>query len=292
MIVDVHTHIPTHPDGVPEGEERVSTVIRPDKPVLLTGSFDDYVRGMGPVDKAIVFGIAMLPGSAPMYVLDALAPEQNVNDVASRLAAQHPEKIIGFMSVHPDDPHVFDEMERCVHDLGLKGIKLAANYQVFDPLGQPARRLYAYAQDAGLPIVFHQGTGAAANAPLRYAHPLVMDEVAMAFPDLKIVMAHIGHPWHADCFVVVRKHPNVYADVSGQLYRPWSMYNGYRLAYEWGVMDKLLFASDWPLTKAQECIESLRGFNRFARDHRLPEVPDDALEGIIQRDSLTVLGLE
>ena len=137
-----------------------------------------------------------------------------------------------------------------------------------------------------------RGTGAAANAPLRYAHPLVMDEVAMAFPDLKIVMAHIGHPWHADCFVVVRKHPNVYADVSGQLYRPWSMYNGYRLAYEWGVMDKLLFASDWPLTTAQECIESLRGFNRFARDHRLPEVPDDALEGIIQRDSLTLLGLE
>ena len=114
----------------------------------------------------------------------------------------------------------------------------------------------------------------------------------MAFPDLKIVMAHIGHPWHADCFVVVRKHPNVYADVSGQLYRPWSMYSGFRLAYEWGVMDQLLLASDWPLTTPQECIDSLRGFNRFARDHRLPEVPDEALEGIIQRDSLKLLGLD
>ncbi len=293
MIVDVHTHIPTHPEGVPEGEERTSTVIRPDRPAQLSGSFDDYIRRMEPVDKAIVFGIAMLPGSDPMEVVDASTPTgQNVNDVASRLAALQPDKIIGFMSVHPDDPDVFDEMDRCVHDLGLKGIKLAANYQVFDPLGQPARRLYARAQEVGLPIVFHQGTGAAANAPLRYAHPLVMDEVAMAFPDLKIVMAHIGHPWHADCFVVVRKHPNVYADVSGQLYRPWSMYSGFRLAYEWGVMDQLLLASDWPLTTPQECIDSLRGFNRFARDHRLPEVPDEALEGIIQRDSLKLLGLD
>ena len=292
MIVDVHTHIPTHPDGVPEGLEVVDTMIRPDRPLTLSGDSDDYVRDMGPVDRAIAFGVSLLPGHVRMELLDAVTPADNVNDVASRLAARQPGKIIGFMSVHPDDPNVFDEMERCVHDLGLRGIKLAANYQRFDPMGPPARRLYAYAERAGLPIVFHQGTGAAPSAPLRYAHPLVMDEVAIAFPDLKIVMAHIGHPWHADCFVVVRKHPNVYADVSGQLYRPWSMYNGFRLAYEWGVLDKLLFASDWPVTTPAETIESLRGFNRFAREHRLPEVPDDALEGIIQRDSLRLLDLE
>ena len=67
----------------------------------------------------------------------------------------------------------------------------------------------------------------------------------------------MAHPWHEDCITVIRKHPNVYADVSGQFYRPWQMYNGMRLAFEWDVMHKLLFASDWPLTTPQETIDHL-----------------------------------
>jgi predicted TIM-barrel fold metal-dependent hydrolase len=53
-----------------------------------------------------------------------------------------------------------------------------------------------------------------------------MDEVAMAFPELRIVMAHMGHPWHADTIAVIRKHPHVYADVSANFYRPWQQYQG------------------------------------------------------------------
>ena len=203
-----------------------------------------------------------------------------------------PEKVFGFMSVHPDMPSVLDEMERCRLDLSLRGMKLAPNYQDFDPLGHAAWEVYGYAQRHGLPIVFHQGTSPMRTAPLRYAHPLVMDEVAIAFPDLKVVMAHMAHPWHADCIAVVRKHPNVYADVSAQFYRPWSMYNGFRLAYEWRVMNKLLFASDWPVTTPEESIGGLRRFNDFASAHHLPEVPVEEFERIISRPSLTLLGLE
>ena len=184
-----------------------------------------------------------------------------------------------------------DEMERCVHDLGLRGMKLAPNYQTFEPMGEPAKRVYDYAQRNGLPIVFHQGTAPTPTAPLRYAHPLVMDEIAMAFPDLVVVMAHLAHPWFADCIAVIRKHPNVYADLSGLLYRPWSMYNGLRLAWEWSVFPKLLYASDWPVTDPDEAISSLRNFNKFATKHHLPEVPQDDLEAIIHRDSLELLGL-
>jgi predicted TIM-barrel fold metal-dependent hydrolase len=118
-----------------------------------------------------------------------------------------------------------------------------------------------------------------------------MDEIAMLFPDLKIIMAHMGHPWHADTITVIRKHPNVYADVSAQLYRPWQFYNGMRLAYEWGVMHKLLFATDWPITTPEETINALRNFNDFPRKHHLPEVPSETIEEIINRDSLKLLGL-
>jgi len=118
-----------------------------------------------------------------------------------------------------------------------------------------------------------------------------MDEIAMDFSDLKIVMAHLGHPWHADGISVVRKHPNVYTDVSGQFYRPWYMYNALISAYEWRVMEKILFASDWPVSTPSENLAVFRNFNEFARKHHLPEVPDDALDGIINRDSLGLLGL-
>ncbi len=288
MIVDVHTHLPTHVDSVPPEEERTSTVARPDKAVRLTNTFSDYLRDMAPVDKAFVFAIA--PAIGEKEVVGFPWPE-NFNDVTAELVARAPDKLIGFMSLHPDHPKVMEELERCVHDLKLRGIKLGPNYQRFDPLSPSARRLYGVAQEMGLPILFHQGTSAVRFAPLRYTHPLVMDEIAMLFPELKIIMAHIGHPWHADTITVIRKHPNVYADVSAQLYRPWSFYNGMRLAWEWGVTHKLLFATDWPFTTPDEVIHSLKHFNDFPRKHHLPEVPQDDLDAIIYRDALKLLGL-
>ncbi len=287
MIVDVHTHVPTHPGAVPAGAERVDTIGRPDRPVKLTNSYADYFKAMEPVDRCISFGIASKPGGPPIY----FDYGKNWNDATADLVKAGKGKVIGFMSIHPDDPRALDEMDRCVHDLKLRGIKLGANYQQYDPLGENACRVYERAQKLGLPILFHQGTSGMRMAPLRYAHPLAMDEIAMRFPELKVVMAHIGHPWHADCIVVIRKHPNVYADVSAQFYRPWSQYNGFRLAYEWNVFHKLVLGSDWPFTDPAETIASLRNFNTFPREHHLPEVPDELFEEIVQRNTLKILGL-
>jgi len=281
MIVDAHTHTPTHVNAVPKEEERWATVNRPDRAVKMTTSYEEYFEAMRPVDRAICFGIAMLHEQLSV----------DVNNAVAALAAASNGKVIGFMSVHADDPNALDEMERAYHELGLRGLKLGPNYQNFDPVGENACKVYAKAQEMGLPVVFHQGTSPVQDAPIRYAHPLVMDEIAMRFPDLKIVMAHLAHPWLEDCLVVVRKHPNVYADVSARYYRPWSFYNGMRYAYEWAVMDKLLFGTDYPVSTPQENINGLRGLNNFARKHHLPEVPQELLEGIIHRDTLTLLGL-
>ena len=291
MIIDVHTHIPTHLGAVPPDEESLNEVMRPDVSVRLNNSFEDYIRDMGPVDKAVAFGVAINPRGSEDD-MGVMRGQWEINDTASALAKTYPDKVIGFMSVHPGAVDVMEELERCVGDLGLKGLKLAPNYQNFHPLGEEARRVYEFAQRRELPIVFHQGTAPMRAAPLMYAHPIVMDELAMDFPELKIVMAHMGHPWHEDCIAVIRKHPNVYADVSGQFYRPWQMYNGMRLAHEWSVMHKLLFASDWPLTTPQETMDALNGFNTFAEQYHLPSVLEDALEGIIERDSLALLGIE
>ncbi len=90
----------------------------------------------------------------------------------------------------------------------------------------------------------------------------------------------------------MRKHPNVWSDVSAQFYRPWSFWQGMHLFHEWGVTDKILFASDWPVTKPQDNIDHLRGLPEYARDHHLPSVSEVEIEGIINRDAVEILGVE
>jgi predicted TIM-barrel fold metal-dependent hydrolase len=288
MIVDVHTHVPTHVAKIPPGEEIINTKMRAGIPVKLTTTHGDFFKAMEAVDRVISFGIAM-PPDRPAVIGERDADK--ANDATAALVAAAPEKVIGFMTVWPDAPDAIAEMERAYHDLGLKGLKLGPNYQNFDPLGKNALRVYAKAQEFNLPIMFHQGTSPVRDAPLRYAHPLIMDDIAIRFPELHMVMAHIGHPWTEDCLAVIRKHPYVYADVSARFYRPWAFYNGMRMAYEWAVMDKLLLGSDYPITTPQETIDGLRQLGDFIEEHHLPEVPGELLEQIINRDSLSLLGL-
>ena len=225
-------------------------------------------------------------------VLQGAFANVDVNADTVELVKASKGKVIGFMSVHPDDPNVLDEMDRCYHDLKLRGIKLGPNYQDFEPLSPSALRIYGWAEQHRLPILFHQGTSPIRAAPLRYAHPLVMDEVAIRFPELRVVMAHLGHPWQADTIAVIRKHPHVYADVSAGFYRPWSFYTAMRLATEWNVLPKLLLGSDFPIATTGETIAGMRALNHIPRRSGLPGIPEDAIEAIIGRDSLALLGLE
>jgi predicted TIM-barrel fold metal-dependent hydrolase len=172
------------------------------------------------------------------------------------------------------------------------GIKLGANYQRFDPLSREALALYARAEKLSLPILFHTGASPVREAPLQYAHPLVTDEVAIRFPDLKIVMAHIGHPWVRDAIVTIRKHPNVYADVSAIYTRPWMTYEAMLMATEWGVMHKLLFGSDFPITTPKYAMERLRAVNEIVEGTNLPKISLEQIEQIIHADALGNLNLK
>lgn len=292
MIIDVHTHTPRYQSSVPaDTAARVNTQWRPDRVTPTAYTWDDYAAAMEPVDRAICFNIAADPRSLLPVDEPYIAPAATVNNETAAVVRAYPEKLIGFLSVHPHDAHVLEEMERATQDLGLRGIKLGPNYQNFDPLGSEAYKVYRYAQEHRLPILFHQGTSPVQFAGLDNAHPRHMDRIATAFPNLTVIMAHMGHPWQIDCIAVIRKHPHVWADVSAVGVRPWSHYNTMRLATEWGVLPKLLFASDFPATTPRETIHMLRGVNAVVRGTSLPPVPEDQIEAIIHRDSLALLGL-
>ena len=293
MKVDVHTHIPTHRDDVPAQDMRSDPLIG--RGASLTGSLPEYTDAISVVDRAIVFGIAARPGSPEPPVLDWRAGwpgHLNQNDIAAEVAATDPDRLVPFMSLHPEQPDLDDEYDRAVGDLGCRGIKLSLSYQVVDPVGEAAFHLFARLEEDGLPAVFHQGASIASDARLTYAHPLNMDQVAIAFPRLKIILAHIAHPWHEDCVTVVRKHPNVWTEVSGMGVWPWLSWRAMRIFHEYGVTHKMLLGSDWPLRTPQETIDGLRGLSRYAGDHHLPEVPESEIEAIINRDALDLLSLD
>ena len=91
--------------------------------------------------------------------------------------------------------------------------------------------------------------------------------------------------------MVVRKHPNVYADISGIWHRPWQGYEALIVCLEWGVTDKLLFGSDYPLWDPQKAIADLRQLNRYAEGTNLPRIPDEVFDEILNRDVLEELGI-
>ncbi len=295
MIIDIHTHPPKYRDHVPEGDELTAPPWRPDKTVKVNNTWADYEQAMAVVDYSIAFNIATLhreAQSGPRTAYDdVFGPAAEVNNAVAEFVREHDGRVIGFMSVHPYDANALKEIERGL-EMGLQGIKLGLNYQRAELLGDAAYAIYKKAEALKLPILFHMGTSPVRFAPLEEAYPLYVDRIAIAFPELPIVMAHMGHPWMSDTIVVIRKHPHVYADISALFYRPWSMYNALRLATEWSVLHKLLFGSDYPVATPQETMEGTRRVNEILEGTKLPRVPEDEIEKIIHRDSLSLLGLK
>jgi len=214
------------------------------------------------------------------------------DDIADYVKA-HSGKMIGFMSIDPNDINALDELERSAGTLGLRGIKMSPVYQDYDPLGEKARRIHRRAAQLGLPILTHAAFQSISTTPMKWANPILYDDVAREFPDLKIILAHIGLPWFTEAMVMIRKHPNVYADISGGIVtRPWWGYQALACCHENSVMSKLLFGSDFPISTIDQTIEALRSINRFTVGTHLPRIPEEEIEGIIHRDSLRLLGLE
>jgi uncharacterized protein len=277
MIVDCHTHVGERSHF---SDKFVGDMVRAWGPQANPArSLDEHRAAVADVDHAIVLAFA-----APRIGFDV------PNDYVAEYVATDPGKLIGFASVHPEAPDAVADLERAVA-LGLRGLKLAPTYQGFDPLGPAAMAVYEAAQDLGLPIMWHQGTTFVREAELRYALPVQIDEVAIKYPDLRIVIAHLGHPWIDDALVVVRKHHHVYADVSALYPRPWQLYTGLVSAVEYGVAHKLLYGTDWPFAHHAPSVEGLRNVNRFTEGTALPRIGDDVIEGIIHAPTLDLLGL-
>jgi len=212
------------------------------------------------------------------------------NDFIAEQVNQSNGRAVGFASVNPADGSAGDELERAITDLELNGLKLSPTYQGFDPRIERAWRLYELADKLAIPIMWHVGGGAANSSTLENGNPLLLDPIARAFPNLKMIVAHFGQPHMSETVILVRKNPNVYTDLSARFHRPWQLYNGLVIAKEYGIWDRILFGSDFPIRTPTESLELFRGLSNMTEGTNLPRITPEMIDSIVYERTIELLG--
>lgn len=279
MIIDIHTHVFDASQHF--GPKLMADLDRCGVDAGEWGNVEErHLESTKAADVAVVFG------------LQAQATDWNIpNDMVAAHVAKAPDRLLFFASIDPMLPNYMEELEKCHQQLGAVGVKMAPLYQNIHPQDKRCYELYSYCQKHGLPILFHTGTSFVSGTPLEYSRPVLYDTVAVNYPDLCMIMAHLGHPWEGETIAVIRRHKNVYADISALYYRPWQFYNSMRLLVEYKADHKVLFGSDFPFTTTANSIQQVRNLNHIIGASGLPEVPSQVIEGIINRDALSLLNL-
>ena len=262
MIVDCHTQVwdPRNHLGPP-----AATLAEHVQPADAAR----HLKAVDPVDRAIVLAFKS-------RYLDAEIPNRYV----AEYVRQYSSKLVGFAGVDPTEPNWLHELRVAHEELGLKGVTISPAMQNYHPTDTRAMRLYEECVRRRLPVLFEQNHRRSA-AKLEFAQPVLLDEVAREFPELRVVISHMGYPWIEQTVVLLDKHPHVYADIAGLHLRPWLAYNALLAAHEAEVMGKLLFASDFPHLSPAECIKALYSLNQISHGTNLKAIPREQLRGIV-----------
>lgn len=280
MIVDLHTHYVLDIASLKPRLREDMTNCGID-PAAWVHAEAEYLAATAEANRAVAFG------------LRAQATGWDIpNASVAEFVRRHSDKYLYFTSIDPLDVDSMDQLKHEHTKNGAKGLKLAPIYQNVHPLDEKYLPMYAYCQRRGLPILFHMGTTFSSGVPIDYARPSYIDEIACRYPELKMVIAHIAHPWESEALAVIRRNRNVYADVSALYYRPWQFYNSMRLAVEYCCAHKLLFGSDFPATTTGGSIKGVMGVNDIIKPAGLPTIPEEILQSIVHADSLALLGIE
>ena len=243
MIIDIHNHlsVKTSPYHLPA---------------------EEYLKAMdeNQVERAVILGKDY--GKLGDQQQSNLPDEETADFVKA-----HPDRFIGFTGVHPDRGTDYNlrRVERAVNDLGLRGIKInphAGHY----PHDERLYPVYEKATELGIPVMFHTGVKAPSEGMrVKYCHPIYLDDVAVDFPDMTMIIAHAGYPWVEEAILVGLYAGNVYADIStltqieGALGYEVMLPTLRKLTSSWGP-ERVIFGSDGIFNME----ETIKAVNRAA----------------------------
>ncbi|OEV30850.1 amidohydrolase [Streptomyces nanshensis] len=209
------------------------------------------------------------------------------NEEIAETCAHHSDVLIPFASVDPwKGKAAVREARRLVTEFGVRGFKFHPSIQAFAPDDRMAYPLYEAIEELGVPALFHTGqTGIGAGVPggggirLKYSNPMSVDDVAVDFPELRIVLAHPSFPWQDEALAVATHKPYVHIDLSG-----WSpkYFPPQLVRYANSLLkDKVLFGSDYPVITP----------DRWLSDFEKLEIKPEVRPRILKENAARLLGL-
>lgn len=172
-----------------------------------------------------------------------------LNKAVGETVKEYPDKLIGFAGLNPlSSENPLTDIERYFNEWNMKGLNLQTCVQGWYANDRRLYPIYAYCQENKIPVAIHSSINFMMNRKIDYGHPLHLQEIACAFPDLTIIANHGGWPWVIEMVAVAWKHPNVYIDIGGispkYIAKPGTGWEPF-LTYGNSILqDQILFATD------------------------------------------------
>lgn len=282
VAIDMHTHATRSTRNPPD-----------EVAIALDAAMDAYFKQSLPrptIDETAAYyrERRMLAVIFPVDTERETGQARITNEEVAEEAARHPDALIPFASIDPLRGRMgAREVRRLVADFGVRGFKFHPSAQGFYPNDRAAYTVYEAIAEAGLPAIFHSGqTGVGAGLPggggirLKYSDPMFLDDVAVDFPAMPIVIAHPSFPWQDNALAVATHKPNVYIDLSG-----WSpRYFPPQLVQYANTLlkHKVLFGSDYPVITP----------DRWLQDFEALDIRPEVRPLILKRNAIRLLGLD
>jgi predicted TIM-barrel fold metal-dependent hydrolase len=193
---------------------------------------------------------------------DLMGFTHRVNEYVAEYCAAAPDRLIPMGGVHPRFAEDAAEEVRRAAERGVRALKLHPCHMAVEPNAylhglEGLRAIYEEAQRLNLPVMIHTGTSVFPGARSRVGEPMPVDDVAVDFPDLTLILAHGGRPlWMEQAFFLVRRFPQVYMDVSS--IPPKAIVRYFPRLAE--IADKVLYGSDWPSPGVESMAKNLAEF--------------------------------
>jgi predicted TIM-barrel fold metal-dependent hydrolase len=274
VAIDTHVHIES--DGSHEVNEAARKYFGAAQPSASGPSLAEYYRSRN--IGCVVFSVdERLTGR-----------KQIPNEEVAALAAENSDIMIAFASVDPTrGPEAVSEARRLIAAGGIRGFKLHPPIQQFHANDRIAYPFYEVLAEAHMPVIFHTGhsgigTGmrGGGGVRLKYGNPMDIDDVAVDFPDMPIIMAHPSFPWQDEAISICLHKPQVYIDLSG-----WSpkYFSPTLIQYANTLLkQKMLFGSDFPLITP----------DRWLADFEKIAIREDVRPLILKQNAIRFLGLD
>lgn len=211
------------------------------------------------------------------------------NEFVAEFVHKHKGRAKGLACVQPFEEEAAKKLTHAIRGLGLHGLKISPVYGGFDPWCREAGELYRICDELRVPLLWHQSAAYASGAWLETGNPILLDRICREFPRLRMIVAHLGQPWMAETVMLLRKHPQLFSDLSARFHRKHQLYQGLMLAHEYGVTKQLLFGSDYPVRSTVAAIAEFRRLNEWEDGVRLPRFPEETIDDIVNNRPLNLI---